>query len=233
MALPIQLHYQLDRDQTREIYMIVGGKKEKKLYFWMFGFLAFGFLCNILYIITTRTRVGSGQNTFMGADWQSIMSSAFVIVVCVCLALFYHAFSRRRREEMIDLLEQQFSDNTIVLGAESFRYRSVSSRPGSYDVLLAQSERGQAPGSRVKEIYLDYEKLYEAHENDHYFLLITGKQEYVPIPKSLMKREDFAALSRVLTRDLGQWFIKNGRPNVEVEMQKVFGLTEDRSRDKK
>ena len=126
MALPIQLHYQLDRDQTREIYMIVGGKKEKKLYFWMFGFLAFGFLCNILYIITTRTRVGSGQNTFMGADWQSIMSSAFVIVVCVCLALFYHAFSRRRREEMIDLLEQQFSDNTIVLGAESFRYRSAS-----------------------------------------------------------------------------------------------------------
>ena len=218
MKFPLQLQYELTLDDTRKVFDLVYGKKEKRgnvIRTIFFSVMALIFFCSMVYALgqaavsvhtlengTLSPYIDYSNLNFSKVNWQMVGKSALLMVICIAMAIFYNIYTRRRMESIVKDRHKAMHGGIVVLGRESFLFRSDDGRI---------------------EVNKEYKDLYEAYEDADFFALITGDQTCVPIPKSKMETEQFAELSKILSIDLKEYFFKNGYMNTEVEMKTIFG----------
>lgn len=218
MALPKQIKFDLSDCEYRQVFNFTEGKKAKRTKYWVWTLFSVIALSAIIFIgwqfilacSYVNSRIDYSTFSFAKLNLKAVITAFGLLAVAVVTCVLFTMYLNRQTQKLYKIFFDKFHSGVIVMGVESFLYRC-----GDYE---------------VNDLY---KNLYEAHENEDYFLLITYEDDEIPVPKKDMDRDTFAKISLVLTDTLGAYFFKFGRSNVDITKHTLFGEPDKRKALKK
>ena len=203
MALPKQINFDLKREEYREVFNFFEGKKNKKTKLWLiaiFSLIIFSAVVFIGALFVQASEFVNGALDYSTFSFDKFNVSGAITAVCLSIVSAITLFVilkviNTQNEKLLDIYYSRYGKGVIVMGNESFLFRS---------------------GTDNFDVNQRYGDLYEAHENENYFLLITYDDDQIAVPKENMDRETYSKISMILTEELKEYFFKMGRSNFDL-----------------
>ncbi len=203
MALPKQINFDLQREEYREAFNFFDGKKNKKTKLWLISILSFIIFSALVFIVALY--IGACEYVNNALDYSTFslerfnMSGAItavcLIVLSIITLIIIVKVINSQNEKLLDIYYSRYGKGVVVMGNESFLFRS---------------------GTDGFEVNQRYGDLYEAHENENYFLLITYDDDQIAVPKENLDRDTYSKISMILTDEVKEFFFKMGRSNFDL-----------------
>lgn len=220
MNFPIQINYDLSKQQTDAVYGEIEGRKDKRniiVISCLFGLVFFIAAINIF-----SEYVGACSYVNSRIDYSTFdMAKMSMKNVYICLAVMggsivtaflFIWLTLHQAKQWKQIYYDKYHKGIVVLGKESYLNRNIN-------------------GEEKQELYKD---LFEARENDEFIILMPWDHSRIPIAKNQLTREQFVELSKLISTQMGEFYIKYGRKNIlDVRSQTLFGTRDKRFAKKK
>lgn len=218
MALPKQVKFNFSKEEYSAVFNMTEGKKAKRTTYWMVGILSLVVIFTILFgcwQFVLGCSAVNGQIDYSSLNMAKVDKKALYYAIGLLIVEFITGFAflknhKNQTNKLFDIFYDRYHEGIVVMGVESYLFHTEKF-----------------------EINDLYKKLYEAHENEDFFLLITYEGDEIPVPKQNMDRDTYGKISMLLTEILGQYFIKFGRSNIDITKHTLFGEPDKRKALKK
>ena len=220
MALPKQLSFNLSKEEYISGYNLFDGKKARYTRNWLLAILAVFELVAAIFIAFqfgsacqyVGDRLDYSTFSFARLNTGAVITAVVLMVLTPVVGVIALNMFKKQNEQLFEIYYNRYHDGVIVLGNESFLYRS---------------------GDKKIEINKRYDELYEAHENEDCFLLVTYDDDQIIVPKKDMDRDTYSKVSMLLTEYLKVYFFKMGISNFDVNDHVLIKKADPRAAIKK